>query len=96
MRQSIVLLLVVVCGTPAMAETPKPPPPAPKAAAEPRDPDQIICRREPVTGSLARTQRICLKRSQWASQASDTRDANERLEANSRVNACGALVPGVC
>ncbi|WP_338244708.1 hypothetical protein [Aurantiacibacter hainanensis] len=44
------------------------------AAQEDEASQEVICRRERVTGSLTRVRRICLTRAEWDAVEADTRD----------------------
>jgi hypothetical protein len=54
------VLLIASEGTAATAVTP----PAP-VANEAGDPDKKICKRQPVTGQLQGTKRVCMTADQW-------------------------------
>jgi len=71
----------------AAADTPPTPPmpPAPSAAATPPptsrlDPNQVICRREDVTGSRLGASKICHTRQEWDARSAASRDATDTLE----------------
>jgi predicted secreted protein len=61
--------------------------PAPTATDTAPKPEPMICKREPVTGSLARFRKVCRTESKWRSvgeQAQDqTRDMVDRGLINS-------------
>ena len=51
-----------------------PPAPAANEAAEAPDPDKKICKRQPVTGQLQGTKRVCMTAEQWKR----AQEANQR------------------
>ena len=63
-----------------------------------RPEDAKICKREAVTGSKARTRRICMTKAQWNDVWSRTRESNAELEARSagRIGCVNAAAGGVC
>lgn len=63
------LILLAADGAVAQAS----PPPDPPA-------DPLICRRIPETGSLLRSKRVCMTKSQWADQRRSDREAIERAQ----------------
>ena len=45
-----------------------------------RDPDRVICRTEPVTGSRLAKERRCLKASEWAALKRENRDNVDKVQ----------------
>ena len=66
---------------PALADTT---PAKPKPAKG--SPDEVVCRRETVTGSLASSTRTCHTRAEWQAQAESAQAAAERDEEHGRIN----------
>lgn len=59
------------------------------AEAQEDDPSQeVICRRERVTGSLSRVRRTCLTRAEWDRIESGTRDALNQTNRNASGGQC--------
>ena len=59
------------------------------ADAQEDDPSQeVICRRERVTGSLTRVRRTCLTRAEWDEVESETRDGLIRAGRNASGGQC--------
>ena len=50
-----------------------------KPASNAADPNKKVCRKVPVTGSLVRTERICMTASQWRQNADDSKDGLDGL-----------------
>lgn len=73
----IVFFAAIVCvAVPAIAE--------PGDKGKGVDPNQVICRSEPVVGSRLATQRTCLTRIQWKQQQDEQRKTVDRIQ-NQRV-----------
>ncbi len=70
--------------TPAPAAAP--PPSAAPAHTSRLDPNEVICKREDVSGSRLGGARICHTRQQWADIAAQYREATDRLQQNSVTN----------
>jgi hypothetical protein len=69
------------------AATPAAPPPSATPAHTSRlDPNEVICKREDVSGSRLGGARICHTRQQWADIAAQYREATDRLQQNSVTN----------
>lgn len=47
------------------------------------DPNEVICRKEPVVGSRLQMSKTCMTRAQWAEQRQQDRQAIERVQAGS-------------
>ena len=71
------LLAAVVAtfaGSMAVAAEPDPAPAVPQPITvtgnkeDPKEPDQIVCRREADTGSRIKSTKVCMSRRQWAEQ----------------------------
>lgn len=54
--------------------------PAVPSQAKAPGPEKIICRRTIKAGSLARTERVCMTRAQWAEAREDTKANYEELQ----------------
>jgi hypothetical protein len=59
-----VALLSVLLASETVA-TPTPPAPTANEAVEAADPNKKICKRQPVTGQLQGTKRVCMTLEQW-------------------------------
>ena len=60
-----------------------------EAEAQEDDPSQeVICRRERVTGSLTRVRRTCLTRAEWDEVESETRDGLIRAGRSASGSQC--------
>lgn len=60
----VALLSVMLIASETSANS-LPPAPAANEAAEAPDPDKKICKRQPVTGQLQGTKRVCMTAEQW-------------------------------
>ena len=60
-----VALLSMLLASETVANTATPPAPVANEAAESTDPNKKICKRQPVTGQLQGTKRICMTAEQW-------------------------------
>jgi hypothetical protein len=60
----VALFSVMVFASESVATTP-PPAPATNEAADAPDQNKKICKRQPVTGQLQGTKRICMTAEQW-------------------------------
>jgi predicted secreted protein len=90
------LVSSVLCLTSLPASAAVPAPAKPAAPAGRADPNQIICRREQVTGSLVQTRKICLTRADWAARSRNAREASEQAQQQGRISSCGSNEPGGC
>ncbi|MGB3798085.1 MAG: hypothetical protein WA957_17520 [Alteraurantiacibacter sp.] len=50
--------------------------------------DEVVCRRERITGSLTRVRRTCLTRDEWAQIEANTRDDMIRSGRNASGSQC--------
>lgn len=60
---------------------------APAAAKEekskPRDPNEVVCKKEDVLGSRLQTRKVCMTRAEWAEQRQITRQDVHRTQIGS-------------
>ncbi len=69
----IVIFAALVCAAvPALAE--------PGDKSKSLDPNQVICRSEPIVGSRLATERKCLTRIQWKQQQDEQRKTVDRIQ----------------
>lgn len=69
------LFSVLVLASDTAAASAPPPPPATTEAAAPKE--EKICKRQPVTGQLQGTKRVCMTAEQWkAAQAASSSRAS--------------------
>lgn len=61
----VALLGVMLIASETAATTTPPQAPATNEAAEPAQPEKKICKRQPVTGQIQGTKRICMTAEQW-------------------------------
>jgi hypothetical protein len=72
--------------TPPQATAPAATPPATdKKPAKPKklakdDPERVVCRTEPVTGSLVRGKRICKTQAEWKQLSEESKDYGNRQQ----------------
>lgn len=59
------LFSVLLIASEPVAATPAPQAPATNEASEAADPNKKICKRQPVTGQLQGTKRVCMTAEQW-------------------------------
>ena len=52
-------------------------------SAPARDPNEVVCEKQEVTGSRLATKKVCMTRSQWAQKRRDDRDAIDKTQINS-------------
>ncbi|MGQ0661507.1 hypothetical protein [Sphingosinicella sp.] len=74
LQLTFVMLAAVVSG-PAMAQSGGRGP----GAGNPNDPNRLICRRMPETGSLAATRRQCYTRAEWDRIAESQQSGAQRV-----------------
>lgn len=67
MVRRVILCLLAVTATPAPAAE------KPARSARTLDPDAMRCVRTPITGYLARTQRLCMTNREWEQARDDAR-----------------------
>lgn len=60
------------------------------SAEELAEGEEVVCRRQRVTGSLSRVRRTCMTRNEWAELEARTRDA---VDATNRSASGGQCVP---
>lgn len=60
-----VALLSVLLASEPVANSATPPAPVANEATEAADPNKKICKRQPVTGQLQGTKRVCMTLEQW-------------------------------
>lgn len=83
------LAAALLLGTaPALAEQPQ--------AAKPAkgSPEEIVCHREVMTGTLAWYRKTCMSRAAWQRQSDNNQNATQELDERGRINAC--TMPGGC
>lgn len=51
-------------------------------------PEPMICKREPVTGSLARFRKICRTESKWRKVGEQAQDAARDMQDRGLINSC--------
>ncbi|MFD1611336.1 hypothetical protein ACFSCW_05920 [Sphingomonas tabacisoli] len=78
------LLIALLAGAPALADTPSTTTSQPGA-----DKDKMICRRETPVGSLIASRKICLTKAQWDARAVDSQDAAQRMVDENRARPGG-------
>lgn len=71
-----------------MAAAAAPPPPT-TAKAEPK-PEPMICKREPVTGSLARFRKVCRTESKWRQVSEQAQDEARNMQDRGLINSCAS------
>jgi len=54
-----------------------------------RDPNEMICERQEVTGSRLGSRRVCMTRAQWAQQRRDSKDLVDRSQLGSCLRQAG-------
>ena len=75
--------------TPLTAQT-VPPPPAPSVAEPAAAPgDRIVCRRQPVTGSLVKRERVCHTVDEWQRLAERHNDTARDMVDQNRTRPAG-------
>lgn len=84
----LLLSAMLLTAAPLLAGVPAKPKP-PKGS-----PEEVICKREEVTGSLAQMRKVCATRAQWAAQSDASQRPAQELEDRGRVNSCGAATLG--
>lgn len=82
MRTLIFLAALTVVAAPALADPSSPATPKPAKGS----PEEVVCHREEVTGSLAQTRRTCMTRAQWAAQSDANQQAARDGEDHARIN----------
>jgi hypothetical protein len=70
-RASFIAMLAFLC-VPGHAEEQK-------AQPKEKDPNQVVCRRQEVTGSLVRSTKVCRTRADWERARDDAQKEGERL-----------------
>jgi hypothetical protein len=89
------LPLILACAVSALPVAAAPPlGPAPKLARD--DPNRVVCRRFPVTGSLVQTVKMCKTNAEWRGQARDAQDEATQMQQRGLINSCGSSEPGRC
>jgi hypothetical protein len=68
--------------------------PAASATSNADDPDRVICKNQPVTGSRF-IKRICMKRSDWDEQVRRTEEGRRKLGESAGFNAAAATGGGM-
>ncbi|HEU0043067.1 hypothetical protein [Sphingomonas sp.] len=76
------------------AALPADPPPAAKSRRD--DPNALVCRRPPVTGSLVQGRRICRTRAQLRAESEAARASAETAQDHGAITSCAAQVLGGC
>jgi hypothetical protein len=61
----VALLSVMLVASETASTNAVPPAPVSNEAAETQDPNKKICKRQPVTGQLQGTKRVCMTAEQW-------------------------------
>jgi predicted secreted protein len=64
-------------------------PATPVPQAEPK-PEPMICKREPVTGSLARFRKICRTESKWRQVGEQAQDEARTMQDRGLINSCSS------
>ena len=75
----LICVTAVFVATAAMAQAPTD---VPERSGPNNDPNQRICRNEPVLGSRVNRMRICKTRAEWADSRSQDRRAIEKAQTN--------------
>jgi hypothetical protein len=84
------LALILAAAAAALAQPPQPAAPLRHAAAnDALDPNQVICRSEPIAGSRLRGARRCATRAQWLEQARLERQYVEKAQTSRTF--CGGI-----
>ncbi len=76
MNLRLALLSAVVLASPVLAQSPH----GPRKSSD--DPNKMICRKFPVTGSLTQTKRICHTRAQWKELGEAARRDTETMQTS--------------
>lgn len=92
MRSTPFIAALLLGAAPAFADAPTAAKPKPARGS----PEEVVCHREEVTGSIARTRKTCMTRAQWTAQSDATQETAQRLNDRGSVNSCGATAPGGC
>ncbi len=71
------LLSILLMATAVAATTTTEPPPKP---------EPMICKREPVTGSLARFRKVCRTESKWRLVSDQTQNQAEDMQSRGLIN----------
>ncbi len=66
---------------------------AAKAVAAAEDDDPIICKKQPVTGSRVRKEKICKPRSSWAADTKAAKDFLKSIERGTQGQPGGESLP---
>lgn len=82
----ISLILAAGAADPAAADAAQPPIAAKAKAA---DNDPMVCRRVQEIGSLLKSHRVCMHKSDWADQQRSDREAIERGQTQRPINGGG-------
>ena len=90
MRSAVIVIALVLGTAPALADPAKQPRPAKGS------PDEVVCHREEVTGSLARFVKTCMTRAQWTRQSDVAQSQKQALDDRGSINSCGAASLGEC
>lgn len=82
---SLIITLVALAGSAALAQTPNRTSPA-------DDPNRMICRSSPETGSFVRKRRQCFTRAEWTRIAEGARDNATYVIENSTGRPCASTI----
>ena len=80
--------ILLLGSTPAVADKLATPQPARGA------PEEIVCHREAVTGSLAQFRKTCMTRAGWQRQSDNNQAAARKLDEQGLITTCTS--PGGC
>jgi hypothetical protein len=58
--------------------------------------EKLICKREPVTGSLARSRKTCKTAAQWRQSQDQASDGAQRMQERGFINSCGSDDRALC
>lgn len=64
--------------------------PATTVAEPDRKPELMICKREPVTGSLVRFRNVCRTESKWRLVGEQAQDEARNMQDRGLINSCAA------
>ena len=81
MRNQILAVTILLTAVPALAD-PQPAKPKPAKGS----PEEIVCHREAVTGSLVQGRRTCMTRAQRQAQAEAAQAAADGVDEHARIN----------
>lgn len=72
MRKLLIVALLATAATSAIAKKPE--------EKKPLDPNEMVCRTEPLIGTRLQTQKTCMTRSQWEQYQQDIRRTVQRVQ----------------